>query len=111
MTFDLQTQSKIISSINRHLFLILGMLLMVFVVLQFLILATVGTKGAEITSIRIEKDTLRVENESLRAEIDKVKTLEQVEEKVNEVYDLEQKKVETLYSVGYAEDQYIGSLP
>lgn len=109
--FDLQVQSKIIESIHRHMFLILLILVGAFVGAQFMILATVGTKGAEITTIRAQKDVLRIENESLRSEIDRARTLGEIQPEIEELFDLSETQVETLYAVGYSDDQRLGSLP
>ena len=107
-SLDFSAQSKIISSINRHLFLILAMLAGVFVVSQFLILATVGTKGAEITAIRHEKEELRIDNEALRSDTDKVKTLAEIEGDVEELFELVPASVETLQAAGYADPPVVG---
>lgn len=52
---------------------------LLFVVVQFGILAVLGTKGGEIAQIRVEMESLRIENEHLRAEIDKAKTIANIQ--------------------------------
>jgi hypothetical protein len=108
---DLQSQSRVIRSINKHLVLILAILGVLFVISQFMILATVGVKGADITKFRAEKEELRIENESLRAEIDSAKVLGQIEAGLQETFDLTQKQVETIRPAGYGDARLIGSLP
>ncbi|MCA9379165.1 hypothetical protein KC640_01940 [Candidatus Dojkabacteria bacterium] len=73
---------------NRQLVFILALLLVAFVAAQFVVLATVGSKGAEITGIRLEMDDLRISNEYLRSEIDKAKTLAEIEPEISEVFDI-----------------------
>jgi hypothetical protein len=91
------TQTKIISSLNKHFLRIAGVLIVLFVVAQFFILATLGTKGAEIARIRQEKADLREQNEYLRSEIDKAKTLAHIQLGLTETFELEGSNVNVIY--------------
>lgn len=79
---DYLPQNTIFARINRKLIMILVLLGITFIAAQFTILATLGTKGAEIGQIRVEMDKLRLENETLQAEIDKAKTTDMIEPEV-----------------------------
>lgn len=74
--------------INRQLIFVLGILLVAFVAVQFIILATLGTKGAEIADIRTQMDDLRISNEYLRSEIDKARTSGQIEPDIAAQFDI-----------------------
>lgn len=80
-----------------------------FVLAQFFVLVTVGTKGAEIGNIRSQMDELRTNNEYLRAEIDKAKTLGQIEQGLDSVYDLRQVNIESLNAVELEPDSSTAS--
>lgn len=78
-----------ISTINKHSLKFIVALVLIFVSAQFMILALVGTKGAEITGIRQQKDELRVQNEYLNAEIDKARTSAQIQNGLDQNFDLQ----------------------
>lgn len=89
MFFAKQRQQLSLSkSINRQMLLVLGGLVVVFIIAQFAILATLGTKGGEIAGIRMEMNDLRIQNESLRADIDEAKTVENIQNNITQVMDL-----------------------
>lgn len=89
MFFAKQRQQLSLSkSINRQMLFVLGGLVLVFIAAQFTILATLGTKGGEIASIRMDMNDLRIQNESLRADIDKAKTVENIQSNITQVMDL-----------------------
>lgn len=86
-----------ISSLNKHSVKFIVALILLFVAAQFTVLALVGTKGAEITSIRQQKDQLRVENEYLNAEIDKARTLAQIQNGLDQNFDLQPTNVNIVH--------------
>lgn len=81
-----QTEQKIIKRIFRN-YLILGVLLTAALfTTQFIILATVGVKGSEVSQIRAEKEELRLEIDRIRAQIDSAKTLAKIENDLDVVF-------------------------
>lgn len=71
-----------------------GIALVLFIALQFGILATLGTKGGEIATIRAQMEELRIQNETIRADIDKVKTVDNIQSDIAEVFPLRPTSVE-----------------
>jgi len=81
----------------RRQFIVIAILSFVALVgAQFFILASLGTKGPEITSIRGQKAELREEIENLQASIDEAKTLKNIEEGLAETFHLEPKAIKTV---------------
>jgi cell division protein FtsB len=72
---------------KRFQFIAVG-LLVLFIGAQFAILATVGTQGVKVDQVRAQKNTLRQENDHLRADIDKAKTLNNISDGLDKVYNL-----------------------
>jgi hypothetical protein len=88
----------IITSINRNFITISVFLILMLVGAQFVILATLGTKGAEIASIRQKQEILRISNEHLLADIDKSKTLSKIEDGLYNAFELEQTNINVINS-------------
>ncbi len=95
---NLESQTKIVSNINRYFLRVAGVLIVLFVVAQFIVLATLGTKGAEIARIRMQKDNLRLQNEYMRSEIDKAKTLGQIETGLRDTFNLQDSGIRVIYN-------------
>lgn len=53
---------------------------------RFIVLANIGAQGSAVTRVRAEKESIRLENETLRAQIDSIRTLEQVQKGIDQVY-------------------------
>ncbi len=85
-------------SLQQRLIGTVLLLVGIFVLVQFTILATLGTKGAEIAGIRKEMNDLRLQNEQIRAEIDKAKTLAQIETDIYDNYNISRSDVTKIYA-------------
>ena len=86
-------QKRIATFLNRHFVVASLVLIVALFIAQFVVLAAVGTQGTEVSRVRQEKDYYRIENERLRAEIDGIRTLANIEEGLDEVFDLQAAKV------------------
>jgi|GEM_PF-4709226 len=53
---------------------------------RFIILSNIGAQGSAVTRVRIEKESIRLQNETLRAQIDGIRTLEQVQKGIDQVF-------------------------
>jgi cell division protein FtsB len=78
--------------INSRLLLLNVCLVLSFFGIQMLITSAIGTKSAELESIRREKDEVRLSNEILTAEIDELKSFEKIKSLI-EKQELIQKNV------------------
>ncbi|MBL8014967.1 MAG: hypothetical protein JNK26_02155 [Candidatus Doudnabacteria bacterium] len=92
------------NNLSRPMVVLITVLL-VFVAVQFMILATLGTKGGEIGLIRAQMESLRVENDNLRAAIDRTKTVANIEEDMTNVFALQTTYVEKIVTA--PSDQFV----
>lgn len=60
---------------------------------RFSVLANIGAQGGAVTRIRAEKESTRLENELLRAQIDSIRTLDQVQKGIDQVFGQGARKV------------------
>lgn len=60
---------------------------------RFTVLANIGAQGTAVTRVRGEKESIRLENEMLRAQIDSIRTLDQVQKGIDQVFGQSGKKV------------------
>lgn len=97
-------QKRISNFLNRHFVVASLVLVVALFIAQFVVLAAVGTQGTEVSRVRQEKDYYRIENERLRAEIDSVRTLSQIEEGLDEVFDLQAAKIKPVEVSNNLED-------
>ncbi|BCX14190.1 MAG: hypothetical protein KatS3mg085_722 [Candidatus Dojkabacteria bacterium] len=72
-------QKNNLQSLNKSLFILNIILLVVFIVIQVGKTSIIGTKSVEIEEIRRQKDEIRLQTEILRAEIDSLKSLNRSE--------------------------------
>ena len=90
-----------LKSINKKLFIVTLILLVLFFVSQMYFTASIGTQSGTIELIRQEKKQLRLENEILSAKIDQKLSLSEILSKAKDL-NLEQKGVRELE---YIEDE------
>ena len=74
----LEKQTNIIEWLRNRLAVLSIISLLVFISIQFVILATVGTTGPEISSVKSEREKIRLENEIVSSEIRKFQTKTEV---------------------------------
>lgn len=91
-----QTQTKVASSLRKHTVAICGLLIASLFISQFVVLATLGTKGGEVSRVRNEKDEIRINNERIRAEIDNAKTLSNIENGLDTLFNLQNTNVKSV---------------
>ncbi|GIW58758.1 MAG: hypothetical protein KatS3mg086_043 [Candidatus Dojkabacteria bacterium] len=72
-------QKNNLQSLNKSLFILNIILLVVFIAIQVGKTSIIGTKSVEIEEIRRQKDEIRLQTEILRAEIDSLKSLNRSE--------------------------------
>ncbi len=74
-TMNRQTKNRAQSDyIQRQIFIIAAVLLVVFIVAQFIVLDLAGIHGPQITRLRQEQNELKVSNELKRAKINELNT-------------------------------------
>lgn len=106
----IQAQTSIITSLNRHFLVVVGIVIVALITAQFFVMATIGTNGAAIEEIRAEKASLRLKTEYLQAEIDKVRTSQYINQGVADLQGLSQTSVQAIPMVdGDTLQQIIGS--
>jgi len=90
-------QNKKVSfvKLNKHLTIILVLVLLAYFTIQIGVTSIVGTKGDALDQIRQEKDQLRQENEILSAKIDKAKAITAAANYIKE-FDLKSKNIHFL---------------
>lgn len=103
-------QINLIRKVKKNFALICTVLVVALFISQFAVLATLGTQGSEVSRIRQVKEAYRLENEKLRAKIDGVRTLDQIEQGIQQIYgnslqkvqprDVTSQAIEDLDSVG-----------
>jgi len=69
-----------LQKMNKRLIILIAFLVLIFFILQMFITNSIGTKSSEIQSLRLEKAALRTQNEIISSEIDKLKTLDQLKQ-------------------------------
>jgi hypothetical protein len=67
-----------IHNIRNKILLIILITGVLFISSQFVVMATVSTRGSDIGQIRAEQESLRLENEQLRSQINASKTTENI---------------------------------
>lgn len=102
-------QSKVITTVNRHVLMICIFIFVVYIFAQFVILSSIGTKGADISATRTEQRDLRLENEVLQAQIDGARTTAILDEQV-ESLGLGYTPIDRIV-VDYAPGTLLSSLP
>jgi hypothetical protein len=83
-----------ITKIKRHFVVICIALVVALFVSQFLVLATLGAQGTEVSRVRMTKESYRLENEKIRAKIDSVRTLESIEKGLQQIGGTELKPIQ-----------------
>lgn len=106
--------NNIIKKISRNFAMICILLVVAIFSAQFIILATLGSRGTEVSRVRDEKEYFRLENERLRAEIDRSRTLEKIEPGVQQIYtnankvtptEITKKNIEDIESLSFVVDE------
>ncbi len=60
------------SSVQRQVFLVLGFLLGIFIIAQFVVLDFAGIHGPEITKLKAEQENLKIQNELKKSRINEL---------------------------------------
>ncbi len=83
---------------SRKLFIFVGGLIVIFVAVQFIKLASVGRVGADITRIKNEQNELELENELIRTEINEMRTASYLDQVLQEDPTLTKKNLNIINS-------------
>lgn len=105
-----QVQQQVKKSLGRNFLMLCGVLVVLLFAAQFFTLTALGTRGVEVSRVRLQKEGLRLENEKIRAEIDKARTLDSIQEGLDTIFELRasranpvevtEKQLEDLSAVG-----------
>jgi hypothetical protein len=85
-----------IAKVRKNITLTIAFTLILYVTAQFIVMATVATRGADIGDIRREQEQIRLENEQLRSEINGLRTVSEIMEDVATRYAVQQVKPQVL---------------
>lgn len=72
------------------------MVVVTFMIMEFVILSTVGTIGPKVSSVRKEREQIKLENEIKLAKIRELQTSERVVESVDKDLGMQQQEIKTL---------------
>ena len=85
-----------LKSARKNMLLVLALTFVLFISSQFVVMATVSTRGADIGEIRRQQEEIRLENENLRAEISEARTTERIMGSLTEQFDLSQSQAQVI---------------
>jgi hypothetical protein len=91
----METQSTL-HRLRNKIVLVIILTIVLFVSSQFVVMATVSTRGNDIGRIRREQEDLRLENEKLRAQISASKTTETILQTLDTKFETKQVRSEIL---------------
>lgn len=86
-------KNSLAEKIQQRLIIILGFVVVVMLLTQFIILARVGTIGPEISSLRASQQQVKLDIELTNAEIRQLQTNTEVKETVEQDLQMEEKEI------------------
>lgn len=86
----------IFAQLHKNLIVMITVVAAIFITSQFVVMATVQTRGADIGYLRREQENFRLENEKLRADINAAKTEDRIMGELKDKFPIEQMKATIL---------------
>ncbi len=91
---------------RKMIVFVLG-LVFIFVVVQFIKLATVGRLGSEISKVKVKQDKIILQNELIRSAISKLRTSQNIQSGLQESGMYVQKEVNIIEYTDFEEDAFV----
>ena len=92
---DFKIKDKV-ERLQKRLALVLGILVLVFVAIQFVVLSVVGVRGDDLSTIRSLQEQQRIENEILRADLMQSQVSSQIKGEAESVYGMKEVKLHVI---------------
>ena len=89
---DIKIKDKV-EGLQKRLAMILGILVLIFVAIQFVVLSVVGVRGDDLSDIRSLQEQQRIENEILRADLMQSQVSSRIKTEAESVYGMKEVKL------------------